>query len=168
MHETIDLLYQLYSAEGFHLVEHLLLRPQQNGDPFLAPLFVNETEREQDPYSQRLSLIFPSGYARDFSRPPNTAIRTPVTPDRFRDVEFRRHAELMVQQACPAHLLPRIYWVDQQAPETPDSPASFDHFENAYFNWLPSILIPGGAPAVVRSARAALIQSLNAIAHDEP
>jgi hypothetical protein len=68
----------------------------------------------------------------------------------------------MIQQACPAHLLPSIYWVDRQIPEqgTPDAPASFEQFEARYFAWLKSLLIPGIAPA---DARAALIQSLNGI-----
>jgi hypothetical protein len=159
---TIDHLYLLYSAEGFHVVEHVLLRPRQNGDPFLS-LPMHSTARERDPYSQRLSLIFPSGYARNFSD--NTVPRMPVTPHRFRDLEFRRHAERMVQQACPAHLFPSIYWVDRQIPGTPDAPASFEQFEARYFQWLESLLIPGAALATVTSARAALIQSLNGIAH---
>ena len=71
------------------------------------------TARERDPYSQRISFVFPSGYARDFSLPRDTAPTTPVTPDRFRDPEFRRHAERVIQQACPAHLMPTMYWVDQ-------------------------------------------------------
>ena len=71
----------------------------------------------------------------------------------------------MVQQACPAHLLLSIYWVDRQIPGTPDAPASFEQFETRYFQWLESLLIPGAAPATVTSARAALIQSLNGIAH---
>jgi hypothetical protein len=162
MWDTIDHLYRLYSAEGCHMVEHVLLRPRQNGDSFLS-LPTNGTARERNPYSQRLSLIFPSGYARNFSD--TTVPSIPVTPHRFRDLEFRRHAERMVQQACPAHLLPSIYWVDRQIPGTPDAPASFEQFEARYFQWLESLLILGAVPATVTSARAALIQSLNGIAH---
>ena len=33
---TVDLLYRSYSAEGFFLIEHLLLRPRRIGDPFLS------------------------------------------------------------------------------------------------------------------------------------
>ena len=34
---TLELLYRNYSAEGFSLIEHLLLRPQAGaGDPFLS------------------------------------------------------------------------------------------------------------------------------------
>ena len=106
------MLYRNYSAEGMFLIEHLLLRPRQAGEPFLS-LPVGDNARERDPYSQRISIVFPSGYARNFSLPRASAPTTPVTPDRFRDPEFRRHAERVIQQACPAHLMPTVYWVDQ-------------------------------------------------------
>jgi hypothetical protein len=166
---TLDLLYGRYSAEGFSLIEHLLLRPRRaepaRGDLFLS-LPAGEDVFERDPYSQRVSIIFPSGYARDFSD--DTVPATPVTPDRFRDPEFRRHAERIIQQSCPAHLRPTTYWVDQQAPGTPVSPASFDTWEQRYFDWLDTVLIPGAPAGTVDAARAALVEALNAIAHDAP
>ena len=93
INKTIGHLYSLYSAEGFHTVEHLLLRPRYEGDAFLQlPSDRPESVWERDPYSQRLSLIFPSGYGRDFSpdaSDPETKHEVP--PHRFRDPEFRRH-----------------------------------------------------------------------------
>lgn len=162
--ETVDHLYQAYSAEGFHLVEHLLLRPRGTSDPFLS-LPAGASAAEPDPYSQRISLFFPSGRARDFSVPRADAELQNAAPHRFRDPEFRSHAERMVQQACPAHLMPSIYWVDRQAPDTPDFPSSFDGFENRYFAWLDTVLIPGADAATADAARAALIESVNAIAN---
>lgn len=166
--ETIKHLYHHYSAEGFHLVEHLLLRPQQAGDEFLS-LPDGPAKFEQDPYSQRLSLIFPSGYMRDFSLPAeDTTEPDNSAPHRFRDMEFRQHVERMVQQACPAHLLPSIYWVDRQLSDTPDTSGenySFDDFELAYFNWLNTILIPGIAPEDIRAARNELVLALNGVAN---
>lgn len=163
---TIDLLYRAYSAEGFFLVEHLLLRPRRAGQPFLS-LPIGDG-RERDPYSQRLSIVFPSGYARDFSQPRATAPTTPVTPDRFRDPEFRRHAERVIQQACPAHLMPSVYWVDRMAAGTLVSAASFDVWEQRYFDWLDSVLVAGAPAATAEAARSALVESLNAIANDAP
>lgn len=170
IHGTIRHLYEMYSAEGFHTVEHLLLRPRQAGDSFLS-LPLKDLEREQDPYSQRLSLIFPSGYARDFSldseEPPQ-----PAAPRRFRDPEFRRHVERIVQQVCPAHLLSKIYWVDRHIPLTPTSPtfetlpSCFEHFEAVYFRWLETQLIPGIEESEVNAAREALVISLNGVAND--
>jgi hypothetical protein len=164
---TLDLLYRSYSAEGFFLIEHLLLRPRKTGDPFLS-LPTGVADRERDPYSQRISLVFPSGYARDFSLPRRTAPTTPVTPDRFRDPEFRNHAERAIQQACPAHLMPTVYWVDRQAAGSPTAVASFDTWEQRYFDWLDTVLIPGAAAATVDAARGAMVEALNAIANDTP
>jgi len=91
-----------------------------------------------------------------------------VTPDRFRDTEFRNYAERVIQQACPAHLMPTVYWVDQSSPGSPASPASFDTFEQRYFDWLDTVLIPGAPAATVDTARAAMVEALNAIANDTP
>lgn len=174
MAATVEHLYRHHSAEGFSLIEHLLLRPRRAepapGDPFLSlPEGVTPAGtvlRERDPYSQRISFVFPSGYARNFSD--DTAPATPVTPDRFRDPEFRRHAERVIQQACPAHVRPTTYWVDQTAPGTPASVASFETWERRYFDWLDTVLIPGAPAGTVDAARAALVEALNAIADDAP
>ena len=91
-----------------------------------------------------------------------------MTPDRFRDTEFRNYAERVIQQACPAHLMPTVYWVDQSSPGSPASPASFDTFEQRYFDWLDTVLIPGAPAATVDTARAAMVEALNAIANDTP
>jgi hypothetical protein len=164
---TVDLLYRSYSVEGFYLIEHLLLRPRKAGDPFLS-LPVQPEVVERDPYSQRISLVFASGYSRDFSLDHKTAPTTPVTPDRFRDPEFRNHAERVIQQACPAHLMPSVYWVDRATPGSPIRPASFDTLEQRYFAWLDTILIPGAPAATVDAARADMVETLNAIANDTP
>lgn len=162
---TVDHLYRTYSAEGLFLIEHLLLRPRLPGQPFLS-LPLSNAARERDPYSQRISVILPSGYARDFALPHQSAPVTPATPDRFRDLEFRRHAERMIQQACPAHLMPTIYWVDRQATGSFPSTASFDAFEQRYFEWLDTVLIAGAPIATIDSARTALVEALNAVAND--
>jgi len=158
-------LYRHYGAEAICLLEHVLLRPRRAGDGFLS-LPVGNSGRERDPYSHRLSLVLPSGYARDFVQPPATAVRIEVTPDRFRDSELRRHVEGMVQRACPAHLQLTLYWVDRQAPGTATSPASFDAFESRYHAWLETLLLAGAPPAAVDLARNQIVEALNAIAND--
>jgi hypothetical protein len=160
---AVALLYREYGAETLYLLEHLLLRPLVNTDAFLS---LPEGEgRERDPYSHRLSLVLPSGYARDFTLAAAVATRIPMAPDRFRSTEFRRHVEGMVQRCCPAHLLVKVFWVDRESPAT-GSTASFDTFEARYLTWLDSILIPGASPAAVSAARNALVEALNAIAND--
>ena len=162
---TVAHLYQNTSAEGFYLVEHLLLRPRTTADAFLS-LPVDQLTWEADPYSQRLSFILPSGWARDFTQPHATAPTTPLAPDRFRDAELRGHVERTIQQACPAHLMPSIFWVDREVGGAATATASFDTWEQRYFAWLDTVLIPGAPDATVTAARAALVEALNAIAND--
>lgn len=166
---TVEHLHRQYGAEALYLVEHILLRPRQPTDALLSLPDPTQpdvpTVRERDPYSQRLSLVLPSGLVRDFTLPHATAPTSETTPDRFRDPEFRRHVEGMVQRACPAHLLPTLWWVDRDTAGSA-SPASFDTFESRYLAWLDSVLIPGATPAVVDAARNALVESMNAIAHE--
>ncbi|NEQ45468.1 MAG: hypothetical protein F6K00_18775 [Leptolyngbya sp. SIOISBB] len=190
--ETIEHLYTHYSAEGFHLVEHILLRPQRGpdtdptapepypGDALLARPSANpDTASEIDPYSYQVSLIFPSGYARDFSpAASNPEARSPVPPHRFRDRELRRHVERIVQQSCPAHLRPLIYWVDRHVseqslpfpepiPETATD-ISFEQFEAIYFAWLNTQLLPGVAAEAAIAARNQMILAMNALSAAPP
>jgi hypothetical protein len=76
----------------------------------------------------------------------------------------------MIQQACPAHLQPTIYWVDQDQPAAgrPIATASFDAWEPRYLAWLDTVLIPGASAGAVDAARSALVEALNAIADDAP
>ena len=164
---TLEHLYFNYSSEGFYLIEHLLLRPRQVGEAFLA-LPVGDGTSEPDPYSHRVSIILPSGWSRDFSQARATAATTPVAPDRFRDPEFRGHLARTVQQAFPAHLVPTLYWVDRELAGSASSVASFDTLEQRYFAWLDTVLIPAAPDATVAAVRVALVEALNAIANDLP
>lgn len=183
INRVIDHLYRFYSAEGFHLIEHVLLRPQQGpgedpgdpGDGFLElPSDLSNSGWERDPYSYRLSLIFPSGYGRDFSpEASDPDVRTPIPPHRFRDREFRNHVERIVQQSCPAHLYPTLYWVDRQDPEQPfefpvltaenATDISFDQFEAIYFIWLNTQLLSGISDTEKTTARNQMILAMNAL-----
>lgn len=162
--ERLRLLTIAGVTEGFHLVEHILLRPQENGDPFLA-IPISKTEHASDPYSHRLSLVFPSGYARDFGLPAGNAPLEAVMPHRFRDKEARKYVQRVVEQHCPTHILPTIYWVHRQLPGSADDPGSFDIFEERYFAWLSAMFTPGTTAAAMSSARSELIESLNVISN---
>jgi len=76
-------------SEGLHLLEHVLLRSQQN-------LFHNDIpEIDQAAfYNSRITVIFPSWTAR------------------CNDTRFRRLAEENVRNNCPVHILADIYWLD--------------------------------------------------------
>ena len=76
-------------CEGLHLLEHLLLRPQEGGFYDDMP-GINQSAF----YSSRISVIFPAWTAR------------------CHDPRFRRLAEDSVRMSCPAHVYAEIYWFD--------------------------------------------------------
>ncbi len=79
-------------CEGLHVLEHVLLRPEEQG----APLPSNEHD-QADFYSLRISVLFPAWSAR------------------CDDANFRHYAEELVRENCPAHLVPDCHWLDFSA-----------------------------------------------------
>jgi len=73
-------------AEGFFMLEHLLLRPRHSK---INPKVGNEF------FNAQLSFVFPMWTAR-FSNP-----------------AFQQYAEKLICNNLPAHILPNIYWIDQ-------------------------------------------------------
>ena len=76
-------------SEGFHIVEHILLRPQ--GKKQYAVMSDIEGE---DFFSFKISVVFPSWSARCY------------------DKQFRMLAEETVRLNTPAHVYPEFYWLD--------------------------------------------------------
>lgn len=151
--------FRLFSMQGFYMIEHLLLEaapPVNPADPTLSEIKIEE------PYSFQITFVFPSGYARDFS-----VDSVPVTaqPEIYRDPEFRKYAEQQIRKACPAHILPRIVWIDDALRGTPITidDASFTNFENRYRIWLSAYLAEGTTEAVMAPLRNNLITVLNEI-----
>ncbi|MCP4686789.1 MAG: hypothetical protein GY859_02000 [Desulfobacterales bacterium] len=73
-------------SEGFHVVEHILLRPQfTKGSEYKPP---------PDFFPLRVSILFPSWTAR------------------FTNTAFRELAEDTLRVNCPAHIHPTFYWLD--------------------------------------------------------
>ncbi|HEX2630780.1 MAG TPA: hypothetical protein VHM26_17305, partial [Chitinophagaceae bacterium] len=98
------------SDEGIFLVEHLLLYNDNTTD--FLPICVDANCAEcsdTDPYSFRVSIVMPA-YA-----------------PRFLNMEFRRYAEKVMREEMPAHLLPKICWVDNE---------QLSEFEEAWHAWL--------------------------------
>ena len=109
--ELIAHLRERYSGEGLYLIEHLLLLPEAAGDPFLD-ICVDAACTDcadLDPYSHRVTIVLPAYTGR------------------FRDMAFRQFVEETLRQEMPAHILPRICWVN-----TDDMAA----IEQAYRDWL--------------------------------
>lgn len=153
-------LYDYYSNEGFYMIEHSLLFPNSTSDDSLV------IEDVKDPFSFQVSFVFPSGYARDFSDPESP--RQPMQSENYRDPEFRRYAELQVRKACPAHILPRILWVDRAMESTPVSSTdpSFDNFEQCYNRWANAWFTELTQEATMAPLRNDLVNTLNNI-YDE-
>jgi hypothetical protein len=77
------------ASEGLHVIEHILLRPQQKGESSVTDLVEDE-----DFFSFRLSVIFPSWTSR------------------CHDEHFRTLAKETLHINAPAHISPEIYWLD--------------------------------------------------------
>ena len=75
-------------SEGFHLVEHILLRSS------------TKLQGKNDPYSFTMTMVFPSW------------------PARFQKTSFRNLVHELVMQESPAHVFVNILWLDQEEMET--------------------------------------------------
>ncbi|MGI0494760.1 hypothetical protein ACN4EG_23485 [Alkalinema pantanalense CENA528] len=109
--EVLHYLQVNYSDEGMYLIENILLRPEEEGDPFL-PICVdsNCTDcAEADPYSYRIHIILP-----DYG-------------SRFSDMAFRGFAEQVIRSETPAHILPKICWISAE---------NMAVFEKLYYDWI--------------------------------
>ncbi|MBL4899470.1 MAG: hypothetical protein JKX76_07470 [Colwellia sp.] len=102
---------QLYSLEGMHVIENILLRPTSTKDPLLPICIDDNCENcaELDPYSYRLHIILPA-YG-----------------DRFGDIDFREFSENLIRNEVPAHIMAKICWISKK---------SMSEFQIHYKKWL--------------------------------
>ena len=114
------LVKEQYSNEGLFVVEHLLLRMDAaflkeenelfNQENFLPVCTDNDCEDcEQDPYSFRITVVLPAETLR------------------FRNMDFRKQVENLIRQQTPAHIYPKICWVNKE---------QLAQFETAWKLWL--------------------------------
>lgn len=127
--QALEALQTCVNDEGFHLLEHILLRPKTTSDYFL-PICVRDdstiVEKQprltcQDPYSFWISVILP------------------YWPERFRNIDFRRFVERTLRLEAPAHVALKIAWLDVR---------QMREFEVAYREWLTQLALDaccGGA-----------------------
>ena len=126
-------LHNYYSGEGLYVIEHLLLMPEQDGDPFMdICIDPGCTDcADLDPYTDRITIVLPAFTGR------------------FRDMDFRHFVEETLRQETPAHILPRICWVNGD---------DMAVIEKAYRDWL---AIRAGAATADRAVKIkALIDAL--------
>jgi hypothetical protein len=114
LQEVVDYFIMYSNIEGFHVVEHLLLRKRTKQDPFMPIQLHKETEpcdcpEVKDPYSFRMSVYLPSWSKR------------------FKKIRFRQHIEKVLREECPAHIFPKICWISHE---------QMVDFEKKYTAWL--------------------------------
>lgn len=114
--DMIRYLSEDFKLEGMYVVEHLLLRPNFNVPKTKTNLFLpvciesnGNHCRPLDPYSFRVTVVLP-GYSM-----------------RLRNKYFRQFAERLIRMETPAHVLPRICFVNEEY---------MGKFEEAYNQWL--------------------------------
>lgn len=99
--------------EKFHLIEHLLLRPMNTSweETLLAICLGDDCEDcgARDPYSFRVTIVFPAW------------------PLRFTNMGFRRYVEQSIREETPAHIYPKICWIDKE---------QMAQFESLYQTWM--------------------------------
>jgi len=103
--------------EGFHLVEHILLRPEKSDGregPFLnlskqGPDGNTVSLKSPDPYSFRMSFVFPNW------------------PERFMDESFKKLVLETLSAETPAHIAFNVLWLDSE---------KMKNFEDRYMQWL--------------------------------
>lgn len=126
-------------CEGFHLIEHILLRPKTETDLPLSVCVEKNCEACSgfvDPYSFRITIVVPSW------------------PERFQNMDFRRFFESTVRMEAPAHVHVKICWVTQE---------QMNDFENDYFAWLNEIAKEKPVQEALSIAQNKLIETLESL-----
>ncbi len=108
------------SQGGFHLLEHILLRPSRGDEHQQSPILLlpfngdDDSPPREDPYSLQLSFVLPNWISR------------------FKDEHFRQFLARTLREQTPAHLRIYLHWLDQP---------QMAEFEAAYQQWLQQLQI---------------------------
>ncbi|MFT5819269.1 MAG: hypothetical protein ACI8ZM_000492 [Crocinitomix sp.] len=125
------------TAKGFHIIEHLLLRPKSEADNFLSIFPIGQhyfSPWKTDPYSQIISIVIPTW------------------PSQFNQNGFRDYFEKIIHLESPAHLQVHIHWLSHDQMRS---------FEIGYENWITENAKPDFQPIAYADALNPLIQELN-------
>ncbi len=121
--------------EGFHLIEHILLRPFTGDDQLMSVCLPKDCAfcGEEDPYSFRASLILP------------------YWPNRFNNVHFRQFFEQTARMESPAHIHLKICWISND---------QMKELDEKYKAWLEAKSLVEYDPSVLRTTLGELISIL--------
>ncbi|MEM7369911.1 MAG: hypothetical protein AAF587_15000 [Bacteroidota bacterium] len=121
--------------EGFHLVEHILLRPEDPSHPSLNYSLSCDPECPvEDPYSFWISVILPG------------------QSERLANSDFRAYVESSMRREAPAHIGLRFCWL---------APKELTVFEAVFRRWRLELARPKRELAAYGSALSALIDCMN-------
>ncbi|MCB0573395.1 MAG: hypothetical protein KDC61_02365 [Saprospiraceae bacterium] len=122
-----EVLQTCLESEGFHVLEHILLRPRDEGDRMMSPCVppgqCSTNFMEKDDATGWLKTYLPGLDPYSFW----ATVVIPHWSPRFRNLNLRNFFEKTLRQEAPAHVALRIAWVDAQ---------QMKDFEMAYRNWL--------------------------------
>jgi hypothetical protein len=135
------------NAEGFHLIEHILLRPEWEGVKteydFVLPCINGEsgipyalktlTENACGTVLEKQTNDCLLPFADYYSFQASAVL--PYWPQRFQLAQFRRFFETTLRRETPAHILLNILWV---------GPQQMALFEEKYLKWLTAKTTEGG------------------------
>lgn len=91
--------------EGFHIVEHILLRPKKKINPAIR-------FSQKDPWSLQISVVLPEW------------------PVRLQDEGFKNLLIQTIRKECPAHIRIYIHWMDKVKMGTFET--QYESWINAY------------------------------------
>lgn len=96
--------------EGFHVLEHILLRPNDRNDLLLELSLGNKPQyTPRDPYSNWLTVVAPNW------------------TEKFKEKSFQQHFEQSFRREAPAEMAFRFCWLDKKA---------MQEFEEKFKAWL--------------------------------
>jgi hypothetical protein len=155
---AIKQLHQLANHQGFHVLEHILLRPRRSQQAshrimqiplfwwkgyrllperfeawypsLLYHLIFDETLEQLLPINVRAEMT-PYTIAQSDPYSFWVSIVLPYWPEQFRNFNFRRFVERTLRLEAPAHIALKIAWVNVQ---------QMDQFETAYQYWLAQLV----------------------------
>ncbi len=133
--------------EGMFIIENILLRPRNGDVNFIKNCVDTQEQQPMDPYSFRIHVIVPAysgrfGNERDFDR-----------------MAFRRFVEKTIREETPAHVMPKICFVDKE---------SLKRVETRYRVWLGHRASADPDSAQANNALNALLAELAIVKNEYP
>jgi uncharacterized protein len=154
------------NSDGFHIVEHILLRPKvancigPNEPALMLKDCCKSTEETlvyiNDPYSFWITVVAPQNWKR-------LRGEYPFVPGAFKKNNNHRYFERLVRENTPSHIGVRICWLDND---------TLYQFEKAYGTWLTELNEPVTDSCDLDKSTETLVDILNRLScpccDDEP